>query len=67
MTLTPAYNRDYKSKKEVLTDFEIGKDFILNTFHGQTYCNKEDLISQGIRSVQIRFKKNTQVIVVKLT
>lgn len=65
-TLTPAYGRDYKSKKEVLTDFENGKDFLFNSFDSQGYCNKQDLIDKGIESVQIRFKKNTQVIIVKV-
>jgi len=29
-TLTPAYGRDYKSKKAVMVDLEAGKDFIVN-------------------------------------
>lgn len=32
ITLTPAYGRDYKSKKEALEAFYQGKDFILNDF-----------------------------------
>lgn len=49
MTLTPAYGRDYKSKKEVLKDFNAGKDFYLHEFHspGQ-YINKEQ-IAKGTR------------------
>lgn len=31
-TLTPAYGRDYKSKKAALADFHAGKDFIINDF-----------------------------------
>jgi hypothetical protein len=65
--LTPAYGRDYKNKKECLADFESGKDFIYNTFNGQTYCNKEDLTKQGVPQVNIRYKNNTQLIVVKLS
>jgi hypothetical protein len=66
-TLTPAYGRDYKSKKEVVEAFESGKDFIYNSYDGQvTYCSKEDLLQKNVKSVQIRFKNNTQVIVVKL-
>jgi len=30
MTLTPAYGRDYKSKAEVLADFDANKDFIIS-------------------------------------
>jgi BMFP domain-containing protein YqiC len=34
-TLVPAYGRDYKSRKEVETAFEAGKDFQLaSLFHG---------------------------------
>ena len=29
--LTPAYGRDYKNKKDVLSDWDAGKDFMLNT------------------------------------
>jgi hypothetical protein len=39
MTLTPAYNRDYKSKKALLVDWDSGKDFIINDF-GNRYDNK---------------------------
>jgi hypothetical protein len=41
-TLTPAYGRDYKSKKEVLTDFRDGKDFVYNHFRRVTYCSIRD-------------------------
>ncbi len=45
LTLIPAYGRDYKTKKEVLADWEAGKDFIIaNAFHpydGKP-MNKED-------------------------
>ena len=65
-TLTPAYGRDYKSKKEVLEDFDSGKDFLFNSFDKQCYCSKEDLLEDGIQAVQIRFNKMTKVIIVKL-
>lgn len=65
-TLTPAYGRDYKSKAEVLEAFEAGKDFLYNSSMEQGYCSKQELIERGVKRVQIRFKNNTQVIVVKL-
>lgn len=65
-TLTPAYGRDYKSKKEALEAFDAGQDFIYNSIDGQNYCAKQELITNGIRSVQLRYKNNTQVIVIKL-
>jgi len=60
MTLTPAYGRDYKSKKEVLADWEAGKDFIANSFNGSGSVNKNDC-PKG--SHQFRYKKLTQVFV----
>ena len=46
MTLTPAYGRDYKSRKAVLADFNSDKDFIVADFHDPacgSYANKSDL------------------------
>jgi len=47
MTLTPAYGRDYKSKKAVLADWEAGKDFIIadimSKWDGKP-ANKSDLV-----------------------
>lgn len=68
MTLTPAYGRDYKSRKEALADFEAGKDFIANDYTAQrgTYANKSDLVKLGYKQVTIRYKKLREVFVVKL-
>lgn len=67
ITLTPAYSRDYKSKKAVQADWDAGKDFIINSF-GHKYdgklANKEDLAKEcsevfirynGLRQIQ-KFK-----------
>lgn len=62
MTLTPAYGRDYKSKKAVKADWESGKDFtIADMFHPDSgrYVNKADL-DPGER-VMIRYKRLTQI------
>ena len=56
MTLTPAYGRDYKSKKEIEADLKANKDFILQP-EGQ-YINYEQLPS-GFH--QVRYKGLTQV------
>lgn len=69
MTLTPAY-RDYNSKKEVLEALNNGKDFIIADFMNKDsgrYCNKQDLISMGLKSVMIRYKKLTQIQSFKLS
>ncbi len=65
-TLVPAYGRDYKNRKEVLAAFEAGKDFIMLNLAGSTYCNKQDLVSLGIKSVAIRYKNNTEVLPLKI-
>lgn len=69
MTLTPAYGKDYKNKREVLEAFDADKDFVINDIMSPDngrYCNKRDLVTQGIKTVNIRYKKLTQVAVVKV-
>jgi len=69
MNLTPAYNRDYKSAKDVLNDWNQGKDFviadIMNPHHG-AYINKQDALDGGIGFVNIRYKKLRAVTVIKV-
>ena len=64
MTLVPAYGRDYKSKKEVLTDFDGGKDFLAVGIDGSGYVNKPQLIELGVKSVNIRYKQSRNVAVI---
>ncbi len=67
ITLTPAYGKDYKSKKACLTDFDNNKDFILNDFtniYDGKPCNKSDLKGQGM--VKIRYKSLMQVFTITL-
>jgi hypothetical protein len=59
MTLTPAYGRDYKSKKEVLADLESGKDFFANDYNKEGYINLAQMKSG--QSVQIRYQRLTKV------
>lgn len=70
MTLTPAYGRDYTSSKAVKEAWAAGKDFIVADFL-DPYCgkpiNKEDAVSAGLKTVNIRYKKLTQVCVVKVS
>ncbi len=58
LTVTPAYGRDYRSKKEALADWEAGQDFI-NTGPGGTYVSKRD-IGPGV-IVSIRYKRLTEI------
>lgn len=69
MTVTPAYGRDYKSGKAAKEDWEAGKDFIINDmrdpYDGKP-INLEDAKKSGIKSISIRYKKLTQVCIVKV-
>ena len=68
ITLTPAYGRDYRSKKDVLKDFNDNKDFIINDLFGPLKqwdskpVNKPQLMKHGIRQVNIRYKKLTCIL-----
>jgi hypothetical protein len=69
MTLTPAYGRDYKSKKAVLADFNDDKDFIIadisSPWDGKP-CNKSSLLDNGVRSVNIRYAGNRKITVIRM-
>ncbi len=60
-SLTPAYGRDYRNKREAREDFEAGKDFIDSSYGARhTYINREQ-IPEGAE-VRLRFKRATQVV-----
>jgi len=68
LTLTPAYGRDYKNAKDVKTDFNSNKDFIVADFFNQydgKPANKQDLTG-AYDQVMIRYKKLTQITLIKL-
>ena len=66
ISLTPAYGRDYKSKKEIMADIAAGKDFIYNDFsspyNGKPCSPLQDL--SGI--VIVRYAKLTKVITARI-
>ena len=67
LTLVPAYGRDYKSGKEVKADWEAGKDFQINDMSSPDdgrYINKAD--AKPGQSFNIRYKKLTQIVVIKV-
>jgi len=69
MTLTPAYGRDYRSKKAVLEDFDADKDFIINDITNRwdgKPVNKAQLVKAKQRVVYIRYGKLRRVMEVKL-
>lgn len=66
MIVVPAYGRDYKSRKEVKEAWESGKDFLIQDISSPDdgrYVNIED-VPDGT-SLQIRYKKLTQVLILK--
>lgn len=62
LSLTPAYGRDYKSKKAVLADFNDNKDFVAQP--QGSYINKQDIENSGGGSVSIRYQRITKQIYV---
>lgn len=65
-TLTPAYGRDYKSKKEVEKAIKENKDFVLNDptspYNGR-YCSPTDFMKQD---VTFRYAKLTKCFVKRI-
>lgn len=61
--LTPAYGRDYKSKKALEEDFNNNEDFQTPEY---TYVNKEDLMQMGIKSIQVRYGNLRKTTVIKI-
>jgi predicted TIM-barrel enzyme len=69
MTLTPGYGRDYASKKAAVAAFEAGKDFIVADLgHPSSgkLISKPQIVADGLRSVNIRYKRLTMIAVVKV-
>lgn len=61
-TLTPAYGRVYTSKKQVLADYDAGKDFISQP-HGH-YFNKQDAIDCMATFIKVRYGKRLEKVMV---
>lgn len=64
ITLTPAYGRDYKTSKAVLSDWNENRDFIIcciaHQYDGKS-INKEQAIETN-DNYTIRFCKQTKII-----
>lgn len=65
LSVIPAYGRDYKSKKELLADWNAGKDFTMCPFNGRsTYFSVRDVDSlkkEGFCVLNFRYAKQTKV------
>jgi hypothetical protein len=64
LSAVPAYGRDYKSKKEVLADWNAGKDFLIQDMRHSGYVNKNDAPKGA--TINIRYKRLTQVLPIKV-
>ena len=63
VSAVPAYGRDYKSKKEVLVDWQAGKDFLIQDMFRSGYINKNDKPANLV--LNVRYKRLTMVCVIK--
>ena len=72
LMITPQYYKDYKSKKEVLKSFNNNEDFRVCCPIGEfskwdtMACNKSDIKSMGVDEVKVRYKKLTEIMIIKL-
>jgi hypothetical protein len=64
-TLLPAYGRDYKRKADIASDLNNNKDFYISGL-SPALINKEQLISEGIKSVVVRYGNQRKVTSLKL-
>ena len=68
-TLVPAYGRDYKNVKDVKTDWNDKKDFLIADFFDKydgKPINITDCKSAGIKSVMIRYNRLMKTTVIKI-
>ena len=72
LMITPQYCKDYKSKKEVLESFNNDEDFRVCSPIGEfskwdnMACNKSELIEFEVDKVKVRYKKLTEIMIIKL-
>lgn len=65
ISVVPAYGRDYKSKKEVQTAWDEGKDFQIQDMSSPDdgrYVNKQDVPAGTV--INARYKRLTQIAVI---
>ena len=66
----PAYGRDYKSKKEILPDWEAGNDFKICDMSSPDdgrYVNKEDAEKDsGVWEVHVRYAKLAKIAAIRI-
>lgn len=63
VSVVPAYGRDYTNQKQVLADWNAGKDFLIQDFELSGYINKDDKPASMI--LNVRYNKLQKVMVIK--
>jgi hypothetical protein len=60
ITLTPAYGRDYRSRRAVLADWEANRDFILYAFEDPwdgKPINRTQALESNLREMCFRYDR----------
>ena len=69
IVLSPAYGRDYKSKKAVEEDFKTDKDFVIRNitdpYCGKP-CNRSQLLETDYTHAEIRYSRLMKLTIVPL-
>jgi len=69
LSATPAYGRDYKSKAQLLADFEAGKDFLgfsmIERFEGYFSIRDKEELARKFDGIQFRYQKSTKTFIYK--
>lgn len=66
VTVVPAYNRDYKSKKAVMEAWKSGLDFLISDISAEQngkLINQEDAVDGGIVEVRVRYGNLRKVMI----
>ena len=61
LTVTPAYGRDYRSKKEVQAAWDRGEDFQSQDFQFSGYLNNRDKVDEDI-VLMARYNKLQKIV-----
>lgn len=64
LTVSPAYGRDYRSKKEVQAAWDAGQDFIVQDIMSGGYVSKNDSLPEGT-VVMARYARMTKIAEIK--
>lgn len=68
ITVVPAYGRDYKTRKEVLADWEADKDFLVQNMTESGYINRSQA-QQQLKpgdTINIRYKGLREILPIKI-